>query len=270
VRLALLLLAACSPSKGKEPSCATRVANHEQWHATLVREGNPMYVARSKLVEVAKWAEQQPMWPSIELTAEDIVMQGRVLATHDGLTPDALRDAFSDQSELMIIVDERVPWRSVRAVGRAALMAGVKRVRFLARGTTKIAEPPPSWIDKQLKLPSPTAIPPPPDPSRRRLFQSCPPAQKLFDDLDERATRDGTPKSDILVRELPNALLACECSEDVNAVERWLWASWNRDEPNMPHTSIEVTLDADAPKSGIADDEPWSKAHAVLAPKMSF
>jgi len=273
----LIVVAACSSKKAKEPepdACETQVRRLVRWSATLVAEGDQRYLAQSGLtpVKVDAAPSQQPSLPAVFVT-EHISFKGQLVGEAE------LVEHLRGSEEVAVIIDEKVPWSRVATIGSAALRADVKRLRFIFAGTSRLAHPAPSWIDRELdelakpfdpSKPAPSLEPKIDPPGKRKLFANCPPARDLMSHLEQRAEESKREKPVVLMTELPVTLVKCGCAEDINAIERWLWAMWGRDEPFMPQTSMVVELDATAPKLEINTSTAWSTAYKSLAPRAAF
>ena len=258
MRKFLFVLAACSSAKEQSP-CDKQVDRLAKWSAQLVAEGSQRFVDMRGL-EMASAdvvGSQQPDLPILFVT-EDLIFQGQMVDA------ETMVEDFRGLPELAVMVDAKVPWRRIETVRQAANAAGVKTLRFLVHGTTKVTKPPPSWIDHQLdELAKPAdsskraARLGEPRPPVRQLFATCTTGRDLMMHLDEKAEETKREKTQVLVAELPAALRGCGCAEDINAVERWLWSTWGRDDPSMPQASIAI---APAQVVSISPDTPWATA----------
>lgn len=222
-----------------------------------------------KLVHVDAAPTQQPNVP--------IVAIGSVVS-FEGRLVDPSTAEFEGVDELAVLVDEKVPWKTVVETGAAAQRGRIKRLRFVFIGASALQQPPPSWISPELdelaKPPDPSKPAPRLDrerpPGKRVLFQNCPAARDLMSHLEQRAEETKREKAEVLMTELPQRVAQCGCAEDINAIERWLWAMWGRDDAFMPHAAIVVELDASAPKIEVNASTAWSEAYKALPPRAAF
>ncbi|MDQ3333896.1 MAG: hypothetical protein M4D80_01830 [Myxococcota bacterium] len=281
----VLVVAACT---GKKPAgkCDNEVARLEAWIAILAAEGHTIYPSSRFLTpilvtEVAP--ATPPQLPVVQMTDREVRFQGRLLTTHDRIDElhvaelEELRAAMGkDATEIAVMADGSAPWRSIAVVGHAAAAAGFTRLRFVFRGVSKLPPPAPSWIDAELgplhevhddNAPVPdleAAMRRAKDPTRQRVFGRCPSGRAFLERSLADSGDETTDKSAVLLAGIAEAHRKCGCSEDVAAVQRWLWALWNREQSNMPHASVVVTLSAEAPRVELPAAMPWSDAHKTI------
>ncbi len=276
-------LAACSSRKEPPPkpdACETQLARLATWSARLAAEGTRNFFVDDDfhLATLDIPPTEQPPLPVASLTTDQLIVNGQLTSAAD--LESWLR--VHAPPEIAVLVDEQVAWRRISELGGAAARGGVKRLRFIVHGTSTLAKPPPSWIDRELDEAARPFDPNGPapdleramqranDPNRRRLFANCPAGRDMFAHLDEHVAKTKRSRSDVLLADLPGALRACGCAEDINAVERWLWSMWGRDEPQTPQAALVIALDGTPPRTDLTADTPWFLAAPELVKKPSL
>jgi hypothetical protein len=286
--LPLLVLAACSGSERSDATCARNADRLAAWVETLVAEGHAAFVDERHVTpvlvpEIAP-ASLAPL-PTITARADSVSYAGQFLGDHATFAPESLTERFEVARELLakdklelalaVVVDHRVPWSTVATIGRAATSAGIAKLHFIFRGSTKLSDPLPSWIDAELPPLRPVFDPDGPapalaaavrranDPTKRRVFDRCRAGRALLDGLDERAGETGN-RATALASGVVAAYRECGCAEELGAVQRLMWELWDRGQSNMPHTEVVVGLDPAAPRLEYEPATPWSEAHAAI------
>ncbi len=285
--LAIALLAACGSST-PAGTCEQNAKQLQAWVSTLVAEGGAVYQDQRDVtpVRVSSVAPRtlEPA-PFITAGASDVSYQGMLLGAHANLMPEMILERLEVTRELLardnkelslaVVVDEKVPWSTIAAIGRAATTARFSKLRFVFQGTTKLADPAPSWLDADMgplrrvydpSQPAPdleAAMQRAKDPNRKRVFDRCPTGRALLDSLNERAGETGN-RAEILASGIAAAYRECDCAEELGAVQRMLWELWNRGQSNLPHAEVVVVLDASAPRIEVDAASPWSTSHQAI------
>ena len=258
---------AASPPPATEPrredptACVAEAGKLAEWLKLLASEGYQT-VSLSSETKLAVLAgappSQVPEAAGIHVTRSSVVFRGEAVSPLPprlalGALTTKLRGimASAPATPVLLAIDESTPWSVVAAVVQAAERGGVASLALLLQpGTSKVTPPEPE--------PGPE---PGPGENRRKpyLFTRCDAAGALMDRLGHE-----DDKTRMLVDELPRAIEACACRVELPALRRWLWSLWQRDQPEMPMTTVALAIAAGGVPLTMAPSTPWSVAHVAV------
>lgn len=236
-------------------ACAAEAGKLAEWLRLLDSEGY-MTVSLSPettlAVLVGAPPSQVPEAAGIHVTRSSVVFRGQRISN---IAPRLALGALTAEvrgvvtsapgTPVLLAIDAATPWSVVVAVVQAAERGGAGSLVLLFHaGTSKVTPPPPDPSDQQPKP---------------YLFTRCDTAKAVMDKLG-----DADDKSRTLVDELPRAIEACACRVDQAALRRWLWSLWYRDQPEMPMTSVVLSVAAGGVPLTMAASTPWSAAHVAV------
>lgn len=271
--VAAALAGACKDTR--EPaSCESQAAELGRWLKEIEAAGGAPVMLGQGLRLVERDGPALRRYALIlEIDASGARLNGQPIASDDMLAEIASdqRDAaaaLGDPSrlELLVAIDREAPWRVVAPELRRAA-AGWPRAKLLFARPVKLQPPPPSSVTKDLEALASY------DPSMKaarlaqitmEVFSRCGGIEDLFTRI---AMAPPDVRSGMLVKGLPEALVACKCQADLAAVRTIGWALFGPGAGTSAST-VEIAL-ADgpgAPAVEVAADATWATAHeAVVA-----
>jgi hypothetical protein len=201
----------------------------------------------------------------------DTLEEGAALLSND------LRALAAGSAALLI--DKQVSWRSLAMILGAIGNAGVRHVAIaFVAGKTHAAAPGPSSIDaplaaflakenadlerdpagtleRTMNRPGPPAY-------VTAVYATCPQASELVSGiLSERIPSENKPKA--IAEQLPDAVVACNCKIEINALERLIWQLFSRDE-HVPLAWVNVELAPGGATFAAPVTATWATMHDQL------
>jgi hypothetical protein len=299
--VALAVVVACSGKKDgdkakkpaepapreEDPHCAEKIPDFAEWMKALVADGRVVVTATGvELPELPGAAPGQITRgaPVVVVKPTEVVVEGKVLANPSSPSPADLAKQMvplvepRPGTDVVFVIDAKVPWSTVAALLAAAPVAKHPRVTLVfAAGSTPAASPPPkSAIDAELDA---LAHPDPAKPApslgggasgpggdlAMKVFADCAAVtQKLFPAID----KVGPSEFDVAVAVgMPEEIQLCGCRVDLPSVRRLMWAWWGRDQgPALAGTRVEVAAVAkDGTLVTTKPETPWSEAAPLVA-----
>jgi hypothetical protein len=274
--------------------CGACADSLREWMNAFVAEGSEeLLVAYTPMTPVRLPDTQETVRldfaPAITVNTKGVVFNGEFMAETKAIEEDRSGEwkivelyerlakewrertsARGAPRDVIVVVDENLSWQVLRRVVATVGASGADAAVFAFEKKTALAAPGASSIDTRIAeinadLAKRTSVldlskPPPDDHPLDRTYGSCKPA---YDALVEAWPKGSAARAEFLETGLHEAIVACDCNIEVEAVKalHWWWSGRLGDATIATGIRVPLTGTGDATPIVVADETPWSKAH---------
>jgi hypothetical protein len=202
---------------------------------------------------------------SVEFDAVEPAKLGDVLATRAKMQADpdwqkGMPGWAGHYQDIVLVVDESVPWSEVVMVASLGARVGFTHAYFMFARAEQAVPPPHTPIDDTVRKAKTegdrlSAL----EPSRRAFEAACPALKRAFGVI---AQRTATWYRDTFVPGFGAALAACDCKVDMAALRSWMFYQFT---PVVQTGSLGVELVKTGSALALPGKTPWHEASEKLA-----